>query len=227
MVLYLDIVLLKEFIMDIILLVCTSLVLKKKTSSIRIIIGGIIGIIETAIECIISFNYNAILILKILISILMIKIIFKTKDIKKFTKELFTFYLITFCIGGFATSVFFSTNLHELFMENYFRKYSDIIIVLLGICGGFFIYIVLRQISLCFDKKNMIYNVEIKIENKIIKTKILVDTGNLLKEKSTGYAVLVLQKDKLNEIEDIKNKKKYLIPYKTLGSESFVMLISF
>ena len=84
MVLYLDLIIIKEFIMDFILLLTTTSVLKKKTNSMKIVISSIIGVLETVLDIFINFTPIIRWIIKILTSILMIKIIYKTKDLKEF-----------------------------------------------------------------------------------------------------------------------------------------------
>ena len=56
MVLYLDLIIFKEFIMDSILLIITKTVLKKNTNRKRIIISSLVGVTETVIDLFISMN---------------------------------------------------------------------------------------------------------------------------------------------------------------------------
>lgn len=225
MVLYLDIVLLKEFVMDIILLSIETLVLKKKTNSLNIIIASIIGVVETLIECIIHFSFLPCLFLKIVISILMIKIVYRTKDIKKFAKEISVFYLITFSLGGMLTNLIFSNRLYIGLIDNsIFRKYSNFIIIILIFFSSIFIIFTLKALSKKIDMNNL-YEIEFKINFSIIRTNIILDTGNFLKEPITGNEVVIIEKsilDKALKNSDY-NLKYYLIPYTTLGNEDKVL----
>ena len=234
MVLYLDLIILKEFIMDSILIITTMTVLKKKTNSIRIIIASLIGVCDTLFDIFITTSISIRFILKIIVSILMIKIIYKTKDVKEFAKEIFVFYIVSFIYAGITISIMFSKSINTFLNQGVFiGKYSDSIIVISVIIGIALITYTFKLISRNIRKDNMICNLEICMdkdnenekEEKIIELKVLLDTGNLLKEPISNLPVIIVEKKKVEHI--IKNTKKerkiYLIPYKTLGSENKVL----
>lgn len=50
------------------------------------------------------------------------------------------------------------------------------------------------------SKKGLIYEIEIKIENKSIRLKAMLDTGNQLKDPITSIPVVIVEKEKLYEI---------------------------
>lgn len=226
MVLYLDLVIFKEFIMDFILLITTKTVLKKQTNILSIIISSLIGTIATMVDVIVEI-YNPIrLIANLLVSIIMIKVIFKTKDIKEFTKEILTFYLISFCFAGISTSIMFSESLNNIIKTRMVTgKYSETVLILTVVLGVVLVYFTLKTICLNIRKDNMICDLEICIDSKVINTKVLIDTGNLLKEPITNMPVIIIQKNILGKelLKISKDKKIYLIPYKTLGKENKVL----
>ena len=226
MVLYLDLIIIKEFIMDFILLVTTVSVLKKKTSSHLIIISSIIGVLETLLDIFISFNTYIRWIIKIAVSILMIKIIYKTKDFKEFAKEIFVFYIVSFIYAGIAISLMFSKPINTFFNSGFIKgNYSSVLIILSIIIGIILIKLTFKLISQNIRKDNMICNLEICIDKKIFNIKVLLDTGNLLKDPICGYPVIIIEKSILKEIiYNTKIKRKiYLIPYETLGSKNKVL----
>ena len=73
MVLYLDVIIFKEFIMDFILIIVTKTVLKKSTKNTNIIIACALGVIETIIDILMNINVVVRLILKLITSILILK----------------------------------------------------------------------------------------------------------------------------------------------------------
>lgn len=226
MVLYLDLVIFKEFIMDIILILTTVTVLKKKTNSIRILFASLVGIIDTLIDIFFHICFPIRLLLKILVSVLMIKIVYKTKDFKEFAKELFVFYIVSFVYGGILISLMFSKSLNSFLNSGKMvGKYSDIELIFAVILGLFLIAKTFKMISKNIRKDTLICKAEICIRNETIKLKLLLDTGNLLKEPITKMPVVIVEKDKLKKalynIE--KDKKIYLIPYKTLGNKTKVL----
>ena len=94
----------------------------------------------------------------------------------------------------------------------------------------------------------MYTSIEMKLENKIIRTTAMIDTGNLLKEPITNTPVVVLEHTLLYEIlpkeilnhlenilggdfseipEEIKNKyiiKLKVIPFSSLGKQNGMLL---
>ena len=189
MVLYLDLIIIKEFIMDFILLLTTTSVLKKKTNSMKIVISSIVGVLETVLDIFINFTPIIRWIIKILTSILMIKIIYKTKDLKEFAKEIFVFYIVSFIYAGITISLMFSKSLNTFFNTGFMvGKYSSWIILLSIIFSAVLIKYTFKLISRNIRKDNMICNLEICIDKKLYNTKVLLDTGNLLKDPIFRFA---------------------------------------
>ena len=97
-------------------------------------------------------------------------------------------------------------------------------------------------------KKDMFCNINIKIKGKEKKIKLMVDTGNLLKDPISGMPVIVIEHTELYDIlpkellnnlekilggdlkgipEDIKNEylsKLRVIPYSSLGKQNGMLL---
>ena len=63
------------------------------------------------------------------------------------------------------------------------------------------------------SKKDMIYDIEVTLDNKSAKIKALLDTGNLLKDPITGYPVIVVEKASLRNIipSNILNNSEKII----------------
>ena len=120
---------------------------------------------------------------------------------------------------------------------------------MMGVIIAFILLIMaFRLIKGKISKKDFICNIEIKIEEKNISTKAMIDTGNLLKEPITNIPVVVVESNLLkniipNEIlenvdsilggdlskipENIKNQyflKMRVIPFTSLGKENGMLL---
>ena len=98
------------------------------------------------------------------------------------------------------------------------------------------------------NKKDMYCNIKIKLNNTVIKTKAMLDSGNMLKEPISGTPVIVVESTLLEQAiphEILKNlekiiggdfrgineeiKKEYitklkLIPYSSLGKQNGMLL---
>lgn len=108
--------------------------------------------------------------------------------------------------------------------------------------------IVFKIVKGKFSKKDIFCDLEIKINNKIVKTTAMIDTGNCLKEPITNIPVIVLEhtllyecipKQILNNLEKIIGgdfegipqeiretyiSKLKLIPYSSLGKQNGMLL---
>ena len=121
--------------------------------------------------------------------------------------------------------------------------------IILGTIVAFILIILtVKIIKTKISKKDMFCNIEIKLNGTIIKTKAMVDTGNLLKEPITNTPVVIVEhtllyncmpKEILNNIENIlggdtKNipeniKEQYvsklkLIPFSSLGKRNGMLI---
>ena len=63
------------------------------------------------------------------------------------------------------------------------------------------------------SKKELIYQIKIKINNKELETKVMLDTGNMLKDPISNNPVVLIEKDKLYEIlpKDLLDSTKNML----------------
>ena len=119
--------------------------------------------------------------------------------------------------------------------------------VLIGIVVAYFTIILAFKI-IKISKKDLICEIVVTLNNKEIKTKALIDTGNLLKEPITNLPVIVMEhtllydilpKEILNNVEEILGgdfskipeniKEEYsaklkVIPFSSLGKQNGMLL---
>lgn len=250
MTIYIDVVLIENLIMNYIILYSTGIILKLKISHIRIIIASILGAIYSIIAYIESLKIYSNIILKIILSVLIVYISFNPQNVKKLWKEIVIFYLTSFVFGGVAFALIYVVKPQNILMRNgLFLGTYPLKTVLLGAIVAFIIIMIaFKIIKTKISKKDMFCNIEMKINNKVIKTVAMVDTGNCLKEPITNTSVVVIEhtilyecipKQILNNLEkiiggdfrgvdeEIKNEyisKLKLIPYSSLGKQNGMLL---
>ena len=250
MTIYIDIVLFENIIMNYIILFATAIVLKLKIKYIRIFIASLLGAIYSVIAYIGILKLYSSIIMKILLSILIVYIAFNPQSLKKMWKNLIIFYLISFVFGGVAFALIYVVKPQDILMKNgLFLGTYPLKTVLLGAVISFAVILVAFKIAKGkFSKKDMFCNLEIKLNNKIVKTTAMIDTGNCLKEPITNIPVIVLEntlldecipKQILNNLEKIiggdfegipqEIKETYisklkLIPYSSLGKQNGMLL---
>lgn len=190
------------------------------------------------------------LILKFILSIVIIYVSFSPRNIKEILKMLVFFYLTSFTFGGAALGVIYMVNTGKISIQNgvIIGRYS-LKTIFAGIIIAFIIVIVaFKLVKAKISKNDLFCNINIKINQKIIKTRAMIDTGNLLKEPITNIPVVVVEhkilfcaipKEILENIENILGgdfsqipeniKKEYMsklkvIPFSSLGKQNGMLL---
>lgn len=250
MTIYIDVVFLENLVMNSIILVASGIILKKKMKWIRIILASSLGAIYTIIGYISVLEIYSNLILKVILSILIIYIAFNPQTVKQLWKDLLIFYLTSFVFGGVAFALIYVVKPQDILMKNgLFLGTYPLKTVLLAAIVAFIIIIAAFAIAKTkFSKKDMFCDVEVELNNKIIKTRAMIDTGNLLKEPITNTPVIVLEHtllyecvpkeilDNLESIlggelvkipEEVRNEyisKLKLIPFASLGKQNGMLV---
>lgn len=250
MTIYIDIVLIENLIMNYIILFTTAVVLKIKVNHIRLILASLLGAGYSIIAYMGIIKVYSSIILKIILSVLIIYIAFNPQNIKKMCKDLLLFYLVSFVFGGAAFALIYIIKPQNILMKNgLFLGTYTLKTVMLGAIVAFCIIIgAFAIIKNKISKKNMFCEIEILINQKKIKTKAMIDTGNMLKEPITNVPVIVVEhillyscmpKEILNNLKEImggdfKNipcdiqgkyiSKLKLIPFSSLGKQNGMLI---
>lgn len=225
MTIYIDIVLIENLCMNYIILVATGLIIRTKLHHIRMILSALIGGIYAILSYMQVLPFHSNMAVKIILSICMVYIAFSPKDKKAMFKYLIMFYLVSFVFGGCAFALLYFVKPEDIFMINgvYIGTYPVKIALLGGIVGFVITYIAFKVVKSRIGKKSILYDIEIKVENviqdyteinekendvnkskvkkaedKIVKMKAMLDTGNKLREPITGAPVIVVEKEKLS-----------------------------
>ena len=250
MTIYIDVVLIENLLMNYIILFATAIILKIQIKQIRLITGSLIGAIYTIISYISGLKIYSNFFLKLILSIIIIYISFNPKNLKKLLKFTLMFYLTSFVFGGAAFALIYVVKPQELLKNNglVLNAKSLRVIFISAIIAFIVIIIGFRIVKNKISAKDMYCDIEIKINNKKIETKAMIDTGNFLKEPITNTPVIVVEhtllyecipKEILNHIEDILGgdfseipdniRKEYIsklkvIPFSSLGKQNGMLL---
>ena len=250
MTIYVDIVLIENLIMNYIIILATGIILKVKIKHIRIILASLLGAIYSIVAYISPLGIYSSLILKLLLSIIIVYISFNSQSIKQLLKHVVIFYMTSFVFGGAAFALIYIVKPQDILMKNgLFLGTYPLKTVILGAMIAFIVIITAFSIVKSkISKKDMFCDIEIKLNEKIVKTKAMIDTGNMLKEPITNTPVVVVEhtllyecipKEILNNLEnilggdfekiteDIRNEyisKLKLIPFSSLGKQNGMLL---
>ena len=212
---YIDLLLFLNFAFDLLLLLTTSIVLRRKTLIINIIIGAFIGSLSILI---LFFNVNNIqlFLIKVYLSIIMCLVTFGYKDLKYTITNIFSFYLVSILLGGFLylLNIEFSYDHSGLI---FYHNGLSINVIFLFIIAPIILYIYVRQTRYLRNKIGNYYKVSFNIGRVNYNYMGYLDTGNTLKYK--GVPVIIINKK-------IKSKKKKtMIPYFGIGSAGILECI--
>ena len=245
MILYADVVFIENLCINYIILLITFKILKKKLKKIRILFASIIGGIYAVLSYINIETGMLSLFIKIIMSILIIKIAFNSKIIKEIIQEIIVFYLVTFGLGGAIFAVLFNIGKNQIVIRNgVVIGISSAKILISGIIIGYLIIVkTIKILKKMFRVSSVYGNIRIVMNNKEIELKAMLDTGNLLVEPISKSPVIIVEKEKLNNIipDDILNidiggdveridvrdeyiSKIKLIPYSSVGKENGILM---
>ena len=250
MTVYIDVVFLENLILNVIILYATSLIAKTNLKIIRTLISASIGSIYAIMYYIFQIGLYSNIIFKFVLSVIMIYVAFNPKEFKTLLKVLILFYLTSFVFGGASLSVIYLVNAQRINIQNgmIIGKYT-MNTILTGIIIAFIVIVIaFKIIKSKISKNDLFCDIRFKINNKEIKTKAMLDTGNLLKEPITNIPVVVAEHKLLydvipNEIldnienilggdlEDISDEVKSdyisklkVIPFTSLGKQNGILL---
>ena len=184
------------------------------------------------------------LIIKIVLSIVMIKVAYNIKFNKGLIKTLIVFYLISFATAGIAMALIYSNAFtivkFENNPENITRRMSQQSLmknaIISGSIGFIITFFAFKYNKSKITKNDLICELIIKIGNKKVRLKALIDTGNSLKYSNTNDNVIIVEKNKIFSEDEFKkyieegsdenanNTKLRLIPFKSIGKENGVLI---
>lgn len=210
MTIYLDVVLIENLCMNYIILFATGYILKLKINHIRLIIAALFGGIYSILAYVQILPIYSNIIMKIILSIVIVYIAYKPKNVKIMAKQIIIFYLTSFVFGGTAFALLYFVKPQDVLVKNgvFVGTYPIKIALLGGIVGFVITVIAFKIVKYRLNKNDMFCEVEVYIKDKSVKTKALIDTGNMLKDPITRQPVIVIEKYILYDI----------IPYKVLDN---------
>ncbi len=251
MTVYLDVVLLENLCMNYIILFATGYLMKIQMKQLRIVASSLLGGIYAVVAYLEILPIYSSFAMKIILSVLMVYLAFKPKGIKNLLKQLIIFYLTSFAFGGCAFALLYFIRPQDILMRNgvYVGTYPIKIALLGGIVGFIIVHIAFKIVKTRLRKKDMIYKINIIIEEKVIEVNAMLDTGNMLKDPISAMPVIVVEKEKLYSILPTKlldniekiiggdgdsilsqiEEKDYLtrfrmIPFSSVGKQNGLML---
>ena len=197
---YIDVIIILNFIFDFISLLGTSIILKRNTKLFRILIGSLIGELSV-LTLFIRFSPFELILLKIILSLFINYIVFSFHDIRYFSTNLYYFYLFELVLGG----LLYMTRSNNMFIE-----------ILLGVI---FICFFIKSIRKLKNNYNKYIPIKLDNNNNTYILNAFLDTGNKLKDPYLNSPIIILDNSKFNLNGDI------LVPYNTCNSNNILRCV--
>ena len=209
MVIYIDLLFLLNIFYDTLILLTLDVTLKRRVKLKRIILGSVVGGLSTFI-ILLPINSPILFILKIIMGILMIIVTFKYKNIKYTFENLLYLYMISVILAGF---------LYYLELEFNYANY-----LLLLILAPVILLIYIKEQKKLKMHINYSKNISIILKNnKRLTLTGFIDSGNRIRDPVTKKYVILINKNKLKGIYNIRSP--IYVPISTVNKSSLLECI--
>lgn len=215
MIIYIDLIIVINFIIDALLLISVDLLLKRKAKLRRIILSAFLGSLSTLLLFIIKSG-TVLLFCKLFVSIFMIIIAFKYVSFKYFKDNLFWLYIISIILGG---SIYLFNNQISLVNNGLaFNKNGlQINFILLITITPIILYKYIKFQKGFKNTYSNYYDIDIYYNNEIVSETAFLDTGNKLIDPYFGRPIVLVNKDLIKQ--DVKT---FLVPYTVVNSSGLL-----
>lgn len=210
MTIYIDLLFILNFIYDFLILLTVSITLKRNVSLKRILLGSFVGALSTFL-IFIPINKYLLFILKILAGLFMILITYKYKNLKYFFNNAIYLYMCSVILAGFL-----------YFLKIEFNNLSYLISLSIA---PIILYLYINEQKKLKKVVNYYKNIIITLKNNhIIELTGFIDSGNKLKDPITNKYIILINKNKLDGIYNIRSPM--YVPIKTVNNNSLLECIS-
>lgn len=192
-VIYIDVLIVENFIMDYFLLYMTSKILYYKRAVrprkmlLRIALSSFVGVLYTVLSVFLFHSALSIFLFKAVLSLVMIFIAFYPKNLYQILKSAGCFYGVTLLAGGAGMVVIGETG------SGHYLLLVFAIVAVVGDC-------VLKAIRQHRTMEKWNVDLYVQFEDQGIWIPALVDSGNELKDPCSGQSVIVVELDAVSRI---------------------------
>lgn len=205
MKMYIDLFFIFNVIMDLIIIISTSILLKRKTNYIRMILSSLVGGISSLL---LFTSLNKILI-EIISIIIMVLISFDYKGIRYIIKNILYMYILSTLIGG----IIYLFNIKV--SNSMFLTYLIIIVISIEV-----MILYIKENKKMKSIYNNYYKVDIYFKDRNKLSLIgFVDTGNNLYDPYKKRPIIIISNKYLKE------DKYILVPYHTISGNGLLKCI--
>ena len=208
MTIYIDLLLLVNFLFDLLLLLTVNIALKRYSKISRLILASLFGEV-TLLSLILPISSYLLIILKFILGIFLCIIAFGYKNFKYTFYNVLYLYMTSIILGGFT--YYLSVEFQNI---NY----------LLLLISPLILYVFIKSIKALKEIKNYYYKIKIVFENgKNLELTSFLDTGNKLIDPITNKPIILINKKLLKGSINIRSPM--YIPYNTINHHGLLECI--
>ena len=208
MTIYIDLLLIINFIFDFILLLTINIVLKRYSKISRLVLASLFGEI-TLLSLVIPIKTYFLIFLKLMMGIIMVIISFGYKNIKYTLYNSFYLYMTSVILGGFV----YYLSIEFKSMNYLFLLPSPIIL-----------YAFIKSMKVLKEIKNYYYKITITFnDNYNLNLTAFLDTGNKLIDPITNKPIILINKKKIKG--SIQIRSPMYVPYNTINHHGLLECI--
>lgn len=226
MTIYLDVVFIENLVMNLSVILSEAVLLNSLNKLIRKIGSALIATVYYILTLIFP-KFSG---FQVFVGILIIFIAFRPRNLKLLIKQVFLFYFINFVFAGTSFALICAFN------KGKFSIFNGVVVGNFSVFKVFLAVIIAIIMLIYFFRKrskHVFKDVVISISGKVKEIRLLLDTGNLLREPYTGKPVMIVEKSALKNVideelfNDLEKMLKggeiipdgmFLIPYRSLGN---------
>ncbi len=214
MIIYIEYVLIDNFIIDYLLFKATFFIVKIKVKKARLFLSSVLGALFSLVYPTLKLNPVIFMIVKVLFGFFLVLISAKFRGLKAYYFSCLIFFSLTFLSGGVITGILNLFNISNL---------SEYSLALMFLPVYFLLKSAVKLITYIYKRKStvsLLYKTEIYFNGKTVKGVGFLDTGNIAFNGSSPIIVA-----SLNFVKQLfKNKEDFLrlskITLSTVSGES-------
>ncbi|MGL4655141.1 MAG: sigma-E processing peptidase SpoIIGA [Sarcina sp.] len=219
MIVYLDVLLLENFVINFFLLTITMQLARYKFKYRMVVLASILGSLYTLTVFFEPLKIFTNIIFKILMVVMMVKIILRNKNTISVMKVTGIFFLVSIAFSGFCFIFAMAENPYNIQGAFTIKNYSSKNLLF----SLMILYLIAYRSYLYFKNRaivnNFIYELEFCIKGNKFRVQGFLDTGNELVEPVTMLPVIILEQVIARNIV-ISEEEIFYIPYKVVSGTS-------
>ena len=216
MEIYVDVVVMENFIIDLFILVITGKILKIKLDRIRLLIGAIMGGVYSLVMVIPQIKIFATIPFQIISVFFIISISFNKNKILNIIKGVGVFIIISVILSGmcFLITIWggvYNINKPFVIEENSFKNIILSLVIIFLTSNRIITYLKERTIV-----DNFIFDIELEFNGVKHVIRGFLDSGNELREPSTNLPCILVE-ERFLDLSQRDEDSIYYISYKAIG----------